>query len=485
MANLLLYNAVNQGIFSKGEDNPVNLGLFSISAFAKEKGYSVKLIKNIRFLDMGKDLKPYLKDALLAGVSCMTGDPIKNGIEFSRALKKIAPHLKIVWGGYHASLEPEQTLSNDYIDFLIRGWGEEPIAELLDALKHNRDYRNIKGLSYKTNGKIMNNPTGKFEDINNFPMYDYELLEGFREKVKDRGFIYCSSRGCPFNCSFCSVTAFYEGNKPYYSYSLERIFEEIEYFQKKFEPSHFLLWDDNFFLDKNRVSDFCMMYKQRKCDFKWEGFGRCDFFSNCEEGLLSLLADINLEKIYFGAESGSPEVLRKINKNITPQQILKSLERIKKYGIIGDYTFISGFPFENLDDLKATLNLIKQLQKIDGSAGIRIFNFTPSPKIDLINDCINAGFKYPAKMEDWGKFEYHCFIPCWVKPAHAKLMKVLPWLTSFLSQETLPFREKKGIIDWALRLLHLSAKFRFKHDFYFLPAEWLALRYFYKKHLGV
>ncbi|MDD5431403.1 MAG: radical SAM protein [Candidatus Omnitrophica bacterium] len=485
MANLLLYNAVNQGIFSKAEDNPVNLGLFSISAFAKEKGYSVKLLKNIKFIDIDKDLKHDLKDALLVGVSCMTGDPIKNAIQFSKTLKKIAPELKIVWGGYHASLEPDQTLSNSYIDFLIRGWGEEPIVELLNAIKHNRDYTNIKGLSYKQDGKIIHNPTARYDDIGKFPMYDYKLLDGFKEQVKGRGFIYCSSRGCPFNCSFCSVAAFYEGNKPYYSYSLERIFDELQYFQKEFKPSHFFLWDDNFFVDKKRVHDFCEIYKQKKCDFKWESFGRCDFFSNCDESLLALLKEVNLKKIYFGAESGSLAVLKKINKNITPAQILSSLERIKKYGIIGDYTFMSGFPFESLADLKETLKLMKDLQGIDSSAGIRIFNFSPSPKMDLIKDCLKAGFKYPVKIEEWEKFEYHCFVPNWVSPEHARLLKVLPWLTSFLSQETLPYKEKRGIVDFVLKILHKSSKFRFKHDFYLFPVEWLALRFFYKKHLGI
>ncbi len=485
MTELLLYNAVNQGIFSKAEDNPVNLGLFSISAYAKKNGYNVKLIKNIRFLDIENDLRPFLKDTLLVGISCMTGDPIKNGIEFSRVVKKIAPDLPIVWGGYHATLEPGQTISNENIDFLIRGWGEEPIVELLEALKKQKDFRGIKGLSYKIDGQIIHNPVRKFSDINLFPRYDYDLQEGFKAKIKGQEFIYCSSRGCPFSCTFCSVAAFYEGNKPYYSYSLDRVFNDIEYFQNRYNPSSFLFFDDNFFVDKNRIIDFCLVYKERGCNFKWDSFGRCDFFSNCDEKLLALLSNVNLKKIYFGAESGSPAILKRINKNITPEQIVNSLVRVKNHGIGADYTFMSGFPFETIDDLEITLGIMKQLQKIDTSAGIRIFNFTPSPKIELLKDCLEKGFQYPAKLEDWAEYEYHCFIPKWSSAKHARLLKILPWITSFLAKDTTPSKKDKFMVNLALKFLSLSARVRFNNNFYFFPLEWLALGHFYKKHLGI
>lgn len=485
MAELLLYNAVNQGVFSSREDNPPNLGLFAISSFVKQKGFSVKLSGNIKFLDREKDLRPLLKDALLVGVSSMTGDPIKNGLEFTRAVKALRPDVKIAWGGYHATLEPEQTLKEKDIDFLIRGWGEEPVVELLDALKFKKDYSRIRGLSYRQDDKVIHNNVASFGDINGYPVYDYDLIDGFKERIKGGEFIYCSSRGCPFTCSFCSVAAFYGGNKPYYTYPLERVFNELEYFQAKYQPSHFFFWDDNFFVDKNRVRQFCGIYKERGCTFSWGSFGRCDFFSGCDGQLLKLLEEVNLKKVYFGAESGSRRILAKVNKKITPEQITHSLMRLKETGISCDYTFMSGLPSEGIDDLKETLRLMKRLRKIKAQTSLRLFNFTPSPKMGLIQECIEAGFKYPQSLNEWSKFEYHSFVAPWASPRHARMLKVLPWLTSFLSEEAVPYRKGRSPLNVALKLLNLSANFRFENNFYALPVEWLALRYFYRRHLGM
>ena len=462
----------------EGSTDPMNLGLMAIASTLKEKGYQVILIPNIDFPGSKRKLKKEMKNALMVGVSCMTGDPILNGLKFSKTVRQINPRIPICWGGYHATIDYLNTIKNEYVDFVIRGQGEKTIVELVEALK-NRKFDNIDGLVYKKNGKIMINNPRKIESLDSFPFLDYEIFMDCYKVKKVGLLIYCSSRGCPFECTFCSVSNFYE--KRYLSYSLDRFLSDIAKIVKQYNPEHIYFWDDNFFVSEDRVRGFMNDYLKNGYKFEWSAFSRCEVFSIEKKDFLKDLVKCNCKRILFGAESGSPRILRYIKKHIRVRDILNSCRILTKYEITPDYTFISGFPTEKITDLSKTMKVIDGLHRLNPDAGVRLFSFCPSPGIPILKDCIKEGFKIPENIEDWSRYEYHSFVAPWVTKKHQNRIKKLVWITSFISSRTMP-NSGRWWLETIYQILHWDAAFRLRLNFFALAPEWIFLFKTYKKH---
>jgi len=474
---IVLYNGINRSLFS-GID-PVNLGLLAISSVLKEKGYQTVLIPNINDPKSVKKLKKELKSAILVGVSCMTGDPLINAIKFSQIVKKLKPNMPICWGGYHVTMDYQNAMKNDYIDYVIRGQGEKTIVELLTALEKKSNFGKIKGLVYRENNKVIINPDRPIESIDQFPRYDYQLFSDSVYPNKIGYLPYCSSRGCPFQCSFCSVSKFY--GKKYLAYSTKRFLSDIDYLVETYQPSTLNFFDDNFFVDMDRVNAFLDEYIKKKYTFTWWAQSRASSSAAKDHKLLSRLQLCHCTSISIGAESGSRRMLKQINKHIKPSDILSSCKNISHHGLIPDYGFISGFPGEKIEDLYKTLNLIKKLIKINPKTGIRLYGLLPFPGTPILSECIKHGFIYPDNMSDWSKYEFHSFIAPWISKKHQALIKSVIWITAFVSSQIKP-NTGRWYIDFPLTLLHFDAKWRLKHSFYHFAYEWNLYYYLYKNH---
>lgn len=476
---ILLYNSINLPLFSQ-ESNSINLGLLAISSTLKQAGFKVVLIPNINNPGTSQLLKKYLSQTLLVGISCMTGDPITNAIKFSRYIKRHHQNIPIVWGGFHATIDYQNTIRENFVDFIIRGQGEKAVVELATELQsQSPQLKSIRGLVYKKNKKIIVNPPRPNLPISNFPFLDYDLYFNTYPQALNQDFIYCSSRGCPFECTFCSVSNLY--HRQYLKYPTIRLISDLETIVSKYKPQNILFWDDNFFVDLNRVQDFLNWYKKTHQTFNWSAFSRCPTFSQIDHKFLKQLQKTNCQKIFFGAESGSPRILTTIKKHIKPQDILDSCQKLTTARIITDYTFISGFPGETLDDLDKTIEIIRALHTINPHSATRLFSFTPTPGIPILKDCLQAGFKSPTKLHQWSKYEYHSYLAPWVSYQHQQLIKVLVWVTAFASESSAPssnFLPYKVIIFF----MKLDAKIRIKLKFFNLAYEWLFLYNYYKKH---
>lgn len=475
---IIFYNSINKP-FVKTAVDPINLGLLALSSILKKNGYQVVLIPNIDTPGSIDLLKKELIGCELVGVSCMTGDPILNGLKFSKIVKSINAKIPICWGGYHATIDYVNTIKNKYIDFVIRGQGEETIIELLSAINNNFDLSKIPGLVYKKNHHIIFNKNKEIQPIDKYPFFDYNLYFDRYSNSADANIIYCSSRGCPFECTFCSVSNFYK--KKYLFYSDKRFLSDIDTIVKKYHPQSIFFWDDNFFVNINRVNLFMRHYIKKKYKFKWSAFSRCNTFSKDNSTLMNLLKKTHCTRILFGAESGSPRVLNFIKKNIEIDDIVNSCKVLLKYKIDPDYTFITGFPTETISDLMMTISLIRKINNINPKSGVRLFSFCPTPGIPILTDCFKVGFKLPKKIEKWSKYEYHSFIAPWVSKKHQNLIKILVWITSFASDNTKP---KTGhfLFDLIFLIMNFDAKLRIKYNIFIFPYEWRLLYLIYKCH---
>lgn len=473
-----MYNGISS-VMANADDSP-SFALMAISAYLKKQGYKVDLIFN---KDSHKELKDKLKNCLCVGFSVYTGNGINHSLAVAEKIKKIDRKIPLVWGGYHPTLETRQTLENDFVDFVIRGQGELPFEQLLKYFLNHKSVRltEINGLSYKKNGRIINNPPEVFIDINNFPPFDYGLYDFV---YKSRDWVeYISSRGCPFNCDFCCSSAFSKtGGMRYSQFTTERILADLKEIVKKYHPRQIDFVDDNFLLNEKRLKDFIAGYKRNHFNFVWTAFCRCDFFAKLDEKIVKDLKEINLERVFFGVESGSFRILKMINKKIKLEDVLVSLRKAVKYGILADFSFINGFPNEEKNDVFKSIQLRNKIKSISPQSTVRFFTFTPFPGTKTMQQCLSLGYQKPRKLKDWVSYEYHSFTADWLSKSYQKFINNISWASFFdtITRENY-FKNYSLFTRICFRLLKLDASLRFRFSFFDFALEFQAVGAIYRK----
>jgi len=216
------------------------------------------------------------------------------------------------------------------VDFVCRGEGEETFAALLKALEAKNRYPDITGMVYMKDGKFYNDERiVLLEDINKIPRITMDLVapeSTFTPKI-------VSSRGCPFKCSYCSISAFYGG--VYRQRRVEDVIEDIKDYIS-WGYTQFWIHDDNFTTDAAWLTRFCDLVEEENLKFTFSCMSRINFIERSPE-LVERLGKCGCTMMSIGIESGVPEVLESINKKLSIPQILKAVNILKKQGI--SYTF--------------------------------------------------------------------------------------------------------------------------------------------------
>jgi len=473
---VLLYNAIQTAYANP--DNSPSFSLMALSAYLKQKGYEVELLLN-SFSD--SHLKRILEDCLAVGFSLYTGGT-RDAFEMASRIKSLCPEIPLIWGGYHPTLEPEQCLENIYVDYVIRGQGEHALEELLnyfeDPARNRLEF--IGGLSYKKNSEIFHNETRKSSNINDFPSFDYSLYGHVFENVSEA--TYIASRGCPFSCKFCCSSSFNRNNgMKFYQLTLDRVFSDLEFLISKYKLKKINFFDDNFFIDPKRIRKFIDGYKKRNFKFQWTAYGRCQFFANIEDELAKELKEIGLERVYFGVESGSQRILNMINKQMKVEDVLLALKKIDKHGILGDFTFINGFPNEKVADVFRSLGLRNRIKEISPKSSVRFFVFTPLPGTEMLETCVDFGYKKPEKIAEWQSYEYHSFSAPWLSRGYRSFVNSISWAAQFCEID--PKSGGNALSKFILNFLAKDAEFRFRHKIFFLSPEFGIINSLYRKKL--
>lgn len=471
MTDVVLFNPVR--VYSANPPTP--LSLMALSTCLKQNGYEVKIVDGGIEKNAEKEVLSSLDDAICFGITCMTGPPIHIGLSMAKKVREKIPELPIVWGGFHPSLLPEQTIQHPLVDIVVRGQGEETMVELVDALKNRQPLKNVKGLTYKQDGKIISNLPRPLRDINDFPMPDYSSID-IKGYAKHGPVYYLTSRGCPYRCAFCTINHLY--GRRWFRYPAERVIQELKFIVETYGVKDFRFGDDNFFVDTQRVKQICDGIEE--LDITWESFGRCDIFSRLSNDVLKKIKSSGCTWISFGAESGSQKILDMIHKDITIKEIIETVKKCKEFNIDADFTFMTGFPGESINDLKMTMKLFDKMYSINKNISIRLFSFTPSPKIELIDACVKNGLTLPTSFEEWGKFGYEEHINPWLSAEHKSLIKTFDFLITFLFAVNKKRFEKKwqNII---YKILRKDARIRWRHRFFRFPLEWLLVRKYASK----
>jgi radical SAM superfamily enzyme YgiQ (UPF0313 family) len=411
-------------------------------------------------------VKELLPNAVCLGVSIITGTPIKDAVTVSGMAKQLAPDIPVVWGGWHPSIYPEQCLREGSADYCVFGQGELTFCELLEAFESNSGYDKILGLAYLKDNHFHQNAERKFVDINRFPAYDYDLapMETYFRLKGIRQIDFYSSQGCPYRCAFCADPYVYSrrwsGLK-----GLRMLFDVFDAV-KKYRADDVLFQDENFFANQKRVLDFCKGINDHGMTFSWAATSRADQIAPLDDSLMKEIAGANLRKVIIGAESGSQEMLDFMKKDTLAGEAIISAEKLARHRIGASFNFIVGFPEEDFAQTLKTLEIIKEIKRIDPAFEFNIFFFTPYPGTELFDYIVKKGFKVPGTLSEWSDIDFIMYAGYWVKQHEREYVERFKFYTKLATGESAMLTWRR----WA-RPLHKLAAARSRHDFYNLPVE--------------
>ncbi len=383
--DVLLINPPAQGIYDTVNIKLPPLGLAYIAATLREHNYYVEIID----LNVQEDLWQTVAKRKWDVVG-LSGDTSRYLISI-----KIAEQIKrhfgytIFTGGPHVTFFEKETLDTGFVDFIIRGEGEFVTLNLLDAIQNNMPLEEVRGITFKKNGKIVKTLQAPIiRNLDGLPYPARDLLP--MEKYKVTLFYgrpitsILTSRGCPFNCYFCSSSQF--SNLIWRTRSPKNIVDEMEYVIKKFDYHAFAFVDDNFTLNSKRVIEISKEIVKRKLDIFWWAFSRVDELIGHED-MVEWMAKSGCKMVFLGIESVSKKILDEYNKGITANDSMRAVKLLKKYGIDTWGSFIIGALDETKDMIMNTVGFAKLLNP----RNVQFSILTPFPGTRLYEDAERMG----------------------------------------------------------------------------------------------
>src|SRR6476659_1746109 len=367
------------------------------------------------------------------GLTCMPGPQLKQAIPISKKIREQFPQIKIIWGGYFPSNQSKVVLNSGYVDFIVNGPGEKCFPALLNALEKNEPYELINNLIYKQGDAIIKTRKDELYDQDELPPLPYEKLNTFypirrylgKTYLGTKTIAYQSSVGCPFKCSFCAVVPIY--NARWRGKSAGLIYKDIKFLKDYYGGNAIEFHDNNFFVSEKRVVEFSQLIQKE--NMVWWGEGRIDTINKYSDESLALMRESGCKMIFFGAETGNDEILKKMDKGGTQSadQIRKFAERMGRFDIIPEYSFVLGTPADTpeqvMKQIEQDIAFIKEIKTIKPKTEIIIYVYSPVPTegSEMYNKVLESGFRFPEKLEDWISPHWESF--------DLRKNPLTPWLT--------------------------------------------------------
>lgn len=274
--------------------------------------------------------------------------------ETARIVRKVLPDARIVMGGPHVNIYPAETMESGLADYVCLGEGEYSLSELLGRIATDKSAEGIKGIWRRESGRTVEGPHPEvINDLDALPFPSRKLVPADRYKTllsRGRFTTLMSSRGCPYRCIYCDRP---QMGKKFRPRSAVNIADEIETCLRDFGIRTFFFYDDTFNIDRVRVMAFCRELKSRSLGVKWDIRARID---RMDEEMLDALADAGCERIHYGIESGSQDILDNMRKDIKLDEAKRIVHSTKKAGIETLCYFMLGNPGEKEEHIKRTVD---------------------------------------------------------------------------------------------------------------------------------
>jgi len=371
------------------------LGVLYMAANIRKHGFSVSLIdaEGARLAQEEITARICELAPKILGITATTLSIHKAGA-LAEAVKQCLPETCIVAGGPHATALPMETLKQfKAIDAVIIGEGEHSILQLAQNVMAGRGPgEDIDGVAWRVGENLFHSPCqGFLQDLDSLPMPAWDLLEGFPKDYRPPFHSYrrlpvaniITSRGCPGACTFCDRSV--SGRKVRY-HSVDYVLKMIEHLATVYGIREFSIKDDMFITPKSRVLDFCRELKRRNLDITWSCNARVN---SVNEELLRTMKDAGCWMISYGIESGSEQMLKKMMKGVTKEQIVKALTMSREHGIVSKGFFMIGIPGETEQSMRDTLDFLKSIPLDEMNVNF----FTPFPGSKLYEEVIAEGHR--------------------------------------------------------------------------------------------
>ncbi len=409
-------------LFQDLSQGAASFGLAMLAAMADREGHNVKVYSpdleqtavNItedvitEFKDTDKkmgDVKNRLEQIIedfqpdVVGISFWTAR-VLFGLEMARHIKKVLPDIKVIAGGIHATILPEDMLESGAIDYVIRGEGEFAFVSLLKNIdKGMLDVKDIDNLSFiDKGGSVVHNPIKYCDDLDELPYPGYEHFINYEKFNKNVFRSVMFLRGCPFDCNYCASYKLWSRKTRFHTPVY--IVKMLKHIHEKFGTDFFQFDDDTFTLRKEPVFEICRMIKQEKLDIKWH----CDTRVECvSHELLSAMKEAGLETVAMGVESGDIEIRKIIRKTASLEATEKAFRIASEIGVNTVGYFMIGFPGETYEAANRTLDLVEKLQPDVPCVSICI----PYPGTDCYQLAIEVGSTEDTDSIDWSRYYHH------------------------------------------------------------------------------
>ncbi len=342
------------------------LGIGYIAAYLRKYGnHDVRMYEpeaqRLNHADIARIIKTFAPDVI--GLTCTTPN-FARAVELAR-ICKINSGAKVVLGGVHASAMPEFIMEKypDLIDCVVVGEGEITMLELVNAYQASSGVETIKGTVYAKAGEVIRNENRPFiENLDSIPFPARDLIPQafFTPNLHNARYRNCAtiltSRGCPFNCSFCA-SRLVSGRK-YRTHSVEYILKEMEMLKKNYKIRQLLITDDTFTIDRNRLEEICRGMIDRRLRLAWFCFGQV---GTVNRELLKLMKKAGCYSIGFGVESSDETTLKKMGKPILPVKAKETIKIANSLGLKTQAFYIIGSPGETKEQINKTVKFSREV----------------------------------------------------------------------------------------------------------------------------
>uniref|UniRef100_A0A7C3WPG7 B12-binding domain-containing radical SAM protein n=1 Tax=Desulfobacca acetoxidans TaxID=60893 RepID=A0A7C3WPG7_9BACT len=298
----------------------------------------------------------------------------------------------VVLGGAHSSFLPEEGL--EHADFVICGEGDEALPELVATLSKGGDWREIRNLAFKEGGEVRKNPWRPFvENLDSLPIPNYRLIHGWKGNGAHCVSI-ATSRGCPFNCRFCSVILLF--GRKYRVNSVDRVMEEIRV--NGSQAHHIFFCDDNFTANRERTKELCTRILKENLKIEWSAQVRVEAAKDAE--LMELMARAGCFIVFVGLESINPATLEAYNKSQTVESIKDCVVNFHKYGIRVHGMFVFGADEDHYQVIRDTVKFCRQVD-LDS---LQYLILTPVPGTPFYQEMEEQN---RIICKDWSQYDGH------------------------------------------------------------------------------
>ena len=344
------------------------------------------------------------RQALCLGISVLTGPMIRGAVRMAKAVKKEAPDVPVIFGGWHPSLLPAQTLQEEFVDAIVRGQGELTLLETAENLADGKSLQGIHGVSSKQFGLPQHAPERRVAPLDDLPMPAFEManFDAYERVYGERKLAYATSVGCPYACNYCTDMVFYK--RRFNALAADRVVREVTELVARYRIEEVAMLDSNLPVDWRRARDIAKGFLDSQIKFRWTFQASTDFLCRMSDDDVKLLAASGVTHMGFGTESTSSSVLKLMNKR--HQRVDEMYETARKAALGGihvTFNLIFGYPGETEADRRETLETMSDIARQFWNVSFSPNIFTPYPGIPIWRQLREMGVSEPQSLQEWAE----------------------------------------------------------------------------------